>query len=220
MQVTLNKNSWHFKYYSAMVGTKPPRTLCPYFWIMVVLIIISPIVGAIYSINKTLSFIGKLYRKLTSKKVKPSETYEDTLARWDREHANETKKYLFWSKVGDLSSKFFKWVILPIVGITLLYIISSSAYQMGWLQTLITLGLILFFVGIIVGFVYLIEEYGGNIARGLGKFGRIISKIFKFINPFNWKITKIIGEMIKAGYTKACPLIQWDENLEELKNNL
>jgi len=217
MQVTLNKDSWHYKYYSAMVGSKPPRTLCPYFWIMVALIIISPIVGSIFLIGKITTFISKSYNKLKPKKVKPSETYEETLARWDREHATEAKRYLFWNKVGDISSKFFKWVILPVMGIGLLYMLSSSAYQMGWLTTLVTILVILFIIGIMLSIYWLIDRYAEVVGGGLV---RLVVTIFKFINPFNWKITMIIGEMIKAGYTKACPLIQWDENLEESKNNL
>jgi hypothetical protein len=217
MQVTLNKDSWHYKYYSAMVGSKPPRTLCPYFWIMVALIIISPIVGSIFLIGKITSFISKGYNKLKPKKVKPSETYEETLARWDKERAAETKRYLFWGKVGDICFKLFKWVIIPVIGITILYVLSSSAYQMGWLVTLITISIILFLIGIMLSIYWLIDRYGEVVGGG---FIRLVVTIFKFINPFNWKITMIIGEMIKAGYTKACPLIQWDENLEESKNNL
>jgi hypothetical protein len=36
-----------------------------------------------------------------------------------------------------------------------------------------------------------------------------ISGIFKYLNPFNWKITKILWEIIKSIYNKACPLIEW-----------
>ena len=217
MQVTLNKDSWHYRYYSAMVGSKPPRTLCPYFWIMVALIIISPIVGSIFLIGKITTFISESYNKLKPKKVKPSETYEETLARWDRERAAEDKRYLFWNKVGNISSKFFKWVILPLLGITILYLLSSSAYQMGWLGTLITILVFSGILGIMLSIYWLLDRYGEVVGGG---FVRLVVTIFKFINPFNWKVTMIIGEMIKAGYTKACPLIQWDENLEESKNNL
>jgi hypothetical protein len=184
---------------------------------MVALIIISPIVGSIFLIGKITTFISESYNKLKPKKVKPSETYEETLARWDRERAAEDKRYLFWNKVGNISSKFFKWVILPLLGITILYLLSSSAYQMGWLGTLITILVFSGILGIMLSIYWLLDRYGEVVGGG---FVRLVVTIFKFINPFNWKVTMIIGEMIKAGYTKACPLIQWDENLEESKNNL
>lgn len=41
--MTLNLNSWHAKYYNRVFGINPPKTLCPYFWTMVVLVLFSPL---------------------------------------------------------------------------------------------------------------------------------------------------------------------------------
>lgn len=216
MQVTLNKNSWHYKYYNAMVSDTPPRTLCPYFWIMVALIIISPFVGVFFLVDKTFKF----FVKLIPKRAEKEETYEEMVVRWEKRDEVRRKKTKFWGNVADYISKFFKWIVLPAFGLIVLWALSVTSYELGWLQSLIRVGIFLVIVAIIVGFIYFLEEYGEYIAIGLGGFGRFIGKIFKFINPLNWKVTQIIGEMIKAGYTKACPLIQWDGNLEESKNNI
>jgi hypothetical protein len=63
--------------------------------------------------------------------------------------------------------------------------------------------ILLVFVGIIRGFVWLANTYAEKTSKNLIKF-------FKFINPLRFKSVQIIGQMIKAWYTKACPLITWE----------
>ena len=41
---------------------------------------------------------------------------------------------------------------------------------------------------------------------------------FKFINPLRFKFVQIIGQMIKAWYTKACPLITWEGKSQDELN--
>jgi hypothetical protein len=42
MNITLNKSSWHFKLYSNIFSDTPPKSLCPYFWSMVAIVVFSP----------------------------------------------------------------------------------------------------------------------------------------------------------------------------------
>ena len=44
MNITLNKNSWHYKIYSKIVDNTPPKSLCPYFWTLVMIFTFSPLI--------------------------------------------------------------------------------------------------------------------------------------------------------------------------------
>lgn len=212
MGITLNKNSWHFKYYSSMISHTPPRSLCPYFWTMVLLIIISPVIGAgllvsfiSKQIKSAFEYVKFLFRSREPEVKKPQRTIEELIDEMDKQYAAELARSQKWNKAGDVVSKFFKWVVTPIMGLFLLFSLGGAIYDAGWLTTLITIGIIILFVGVIVGLIYIIEEYGSRMGKG-------ISKFFSFINPLNWKLVIIIGEMIKTAYTKACPLITWEGN--------
>ena len=207
-QVTLNKNSWHFKYYSLIVSDTPPRSLCPYFWTMILLMAMSPIMLLGFSCIK----ISKLFNKIKPKATKKVETEEQRFARWDREDKKERKRIAFWNKAGDKFVLILKYVFLPIVLCLIVYHMYIAGEKNGWLNLLIYFGVgilvALFFVGVILFF----ETYGSKIGGAIGK-------VLSFINPFNWKVTKICGEMVKAQYTKMCPIITWVGEDKKIKRD-
>lgn len=63
-KITFNQNSWHFWYYSNLISKTPPKVLCPYYWCMVFLIVLSPILLPVIGIKKLYKFI--------SNKIKPN----------------------------------------------------------------------------------------------------------------------------------------------------
>jgi hypothetical protein len=207
-QVTLNKNSWHFKYYSSIVSDTPPKSLCPYFWTMILLMVISPIMLLGFITIK----ISKLFNKIKPIATKKVETEEQRFARWEREDKKDRKRAIFWNKAGDYFVLILKYVFLPIILCLIVYYMYITGEKNGWLNLLMYFGIAiliaLFFVGVILFF----ETYGNKI-------GGVIGKVLSFINPFNWKVTKICGEMIKAQYTKMCPLITWVGEDKKIKRD-
>jgi hypothetical protein len=206
--VTLNKDSWHFKYYSAVVGGDPPKTLCPYFWMMFLLIVISPLILILFVSFKVIDFIGKLKHR----KTKEALTYEELEIEWEKQEEKEKKQRVFWNNAGDKFLLFIKYVFVPAIAIFLIYQAFQFGSKLGWLQLLINIGVGILIISSVVGLFVVIEKYGGRV-------GKVILKGLNFINPFNWKITNIIGEMINAWYTNSCPIVDWvgDETTPENK---
>ena len=204
--VTLNKNSWHFKIYSKIVSDNPPKSLCPYFWTMVLLTILSPFILLFWGCYLISDFVSNGFNLLVSKIVpkKKEETYEETLARWEREKKQKIKREKFWGKASDIFVIFLKYVVLPAAAIFFLYFLYAKGSEVGWLNLFVALGVVLLIIGVVVLFIFLCEKYGGVI-------GKFILKMLRPLNVFNWKITKMTGMMIVATYKKMCPLITWVE---------
>jgi len=194
-QVTLNKNSWHFKLYKSMVSDDTPKSLCPYFWTMVLLIILSPLIVVAYGIVEIGTFLTK---KFGSKKI---ETFGEKLERYRKEEEKAIKRMKFWDRAGEICSWVIKYVVLPFIIICFIGLIVYSGMEMGWLELLKQVLIGLTVVGVLTSIPFL-----------LIKISPFLGKILTRLNPFNWKVTIIIGEMIKTVYTKACPLITWESD--------
>lgn len=185
-KVTLNKDSWHFKYYSSIVDDSPPKTLCPYFWTMVALIIFSPIIFLFRGILKLVDFLD--IKKSEKNKVLSDGEYEKRLA--NKEKRNKILiligKVIFWGFIG-----FFVCLILALL--------FHGVQKVGvWV--------------IIRGFLLVIGFF--TIAYHILKF--VIDKSEYIGNFFKLKIFTLPIEMIVATYKKACPLVDWKTNETEL----
>ena len=206
-QVKLNKDSWHFKYYSMIVSSNPPKSLCPYFWTMVLLILLSPLVGLIMSIVYIMKYITMFFDWIVPKKEKKQKSMKEYQREYKKimetQKEKEKRREKFWNSVGDKFSWFFTYIFVPSGLLLLIYKVFSVAVKVGWLKFLIYFGLAILTLGLIVGFIIFVETFGGRI-------GKFISKCLSILNPFNWKVTKICGEMIVATYTKMCPIITWE----------
>jgi amino acid transporter len=207
MNVTLNKNSWHFKLYESVVGSNPPKSLCPYFWTMVLVICVSPLI----LIFKLVSFIGdgftKIKKKLVTEEVKPELSYDE----WIQSREEEFEKLMIrrekWDKATDIFLIVLKWVMIPLLGLLFIYGLYEAGKTLGLIGILTAIGISLLIISIILGLVYLIEEHGHKAVGPIGRF-------LRWINPLNWEITQMIGGMIYATYKKACPLIEWEGDNE------
>lgn len=208
-QVTLNKNSWHYKYYCMVVGDYAPKSLCPYFWTMVILIIVSPVfllaMGVIKFMDTATGFFDKITIIKSKKEVK--EVKRKTEQEWDEWFDEQEKKAIAkkerWDKLSHKFSLVFGWVIVPLIFIVAIWQGYNLIVKHGIIPIVVVLLIILVFVGVIWGFVWLANTYAEKTGKNLIKF-------FKFINPLRFKSVQIIGQMIKAWYTKACPLITWE----------
>lgn len=212
-QVTLNTNSWHFKYYSLIVSDNPPKSLCPYFWTMVLLMLLSPVVGLFFAINYINKQVTNFFDRVLPKKPKKEETYEEIIARWEKKDKEQKKREKFWNKAGDVLVWTLKWIILPTVLLFLIYFTYKHVVKVGWVVFLISLGIGILVSALFIGVIKLIEWITEKVHNNSNRIG----KFFSYLNPLNWKATKIVGEMIKAQYTKMCPLITWvgDEKKED-----
>ena len=205
-QVKLNKNSWHYRYYSQIVGSYTPKSLCPYFWSLVGLLMLSPFIFFIYYMTMFSDYVTKKIDKiLPKKKVKYDYPKNDDewVEYFKKQNELSERREKYWDKIFSKTTIIAKWIVLPILVIALVYLIYYGGEKYGWLSLLIRIGLALLFIGIIFGIVVFIEKITETLGGGF-------NKVWKYINPFKWTITKMIGGMIYAWYKKSCPLIEWE----------
>lgn len=184
MNITFNKNSWHYKYFNWITGMEPPKSLCPYFWITVAITILLPIILLV-------NFILYVNKKIFTKKEK-----KPNFLKTEAEIKFQRKKTKFYNKLGDLFINFILFIIGPLL---VLYILFSTVFMVYIIPFDVLWTLILIFASLLVGVTIIYN------------FLKEISEVFKYLNPFNWTITIICWEIIKSVYKKACPLIKWEE---------
>lgn len=208
MNVTLKQNSWHYKLYSKVISNNPPKTLCPYFWSLVAILLFSPalIIGWLFSqIGKGFTWVRK---SLTIEKKRESLSEEqrwqeikkkiDEMERRDRINRHR------WDIISNFTTKLFKWVVLPLLAVGVVYSIFQGVNKLGLIPFLIAIGISLGIILVVVGFIWLSDKYGSRIVNP------IMDNLIK-INPAKWSVVQLIGGMIYSFYVKACPIIQWED---------
>ena len=212
MNVTLKQNSWHFKLYSRVIDDNPPKTLCPYFWSLVTILLFSPIILIMFLIKWTIEGIGYVKKNITPTKVEPEKSFEERLEAMKKQIEKEDKKEERRRKILDfmvgIGSLLFKWVVLPSLAIGVIYTFFLAGNKLGWLQFL---GVIAFVVGVILtifGFIWTIDTYGHKVIHPVGR-------VLRKLNPLKWGVIQIIGGMIYATYVKACPVIEWEDKVSK-----
>lgn len=216
MAIKLKTDSWHYRFFDKnFPHSSPPKSLCPYFWILVGLMVLYPFIkGA-----EIVMALGNAFGKLFSPKIKPEpyETFEEKLERWKAENERERRKQERMEKIGKLFGKFLFYVVLPLAMIFLLVYIWVTAQRFGWYDVLIAIGITIAGTASFVSLLYLIDnantswdnsEWGQKINIRLSKIFDGVVKVMEYIvTPLKW-----IGWMIKASYEKACPIVEWEDN--------
>ena len=178
MNITLKKDSWHFKIYSKVFSDKTPKSLCPYFWKWVAMIICSPILILFW----LMGFLTKLFEP----KPKPKKSINDMT---EDELREETERYIKKEKRVEILAK----ILAGIGGLFLLVLLVLSMYlsvkRVGWFNFFRD---VFSLVGVMVSVYWAIG---------------ILSKTSKKIGDSN--VVKVPLAMIKAIYTKTCPIINW-----------
>jgi hypothetical protein len=178
MDITLKKDSWHFKIYSKVFSDKTPKSLCPYFWKWVAMIICSPIL--------ILFWLMKVLTTLFEPKPKPKKSIHDMT---EDELSEENERLRKKEKRVEICAKIFA----GIGGLFLLLLLVSSMYfgikTVGWFNFFKD---VFSLVGLAFSFYWTIV---------------ILSKNIKKIGDSN--VVKVPLAMIKAVYTKTCPIINW-----------
>jgi hypothetical protein len=178
MNITLKKDSWHFKIYSKVFSEKTPKSLCPYFWSWVAMIIFSPFLILFW----TMGALTKLFESKPKPKKPMSEMTDEEL---EKEFERIDKKF----KRSQIGAE----ITLGVFGVILLTLLILSMYsgikKIGWFNFFRNMFSV---VGLMVTTYYTID---------------LISKNSKRIGNSN--VVKVPLAMIKAIYTKTCPIINW-----------
>jgi len=178
MNITLKKDSWHFKIYSKVFSEKTPKSLCPYFWSWVAMVIGSPFLILVW----LMGVLTKLFEPKPKPKKPMSQMTEE-----------EIKK-----EIERLDKKFKRSerganIVLGIGGVLVLSLMLLTMYlgaqKVGWFKLFKDIFSI---VGLMVTIYWTIV---------------LISKNIKRIGDLN--VVKVPLAMIKAIYTKTCPIINW-----------
>ena len=189
MKIQLNKNSWHFNYYSSVISDRTPKTLCPYFWTMVTLIVLSPVL---------LPFmLGiKINKMIPKKKPVPKKSIFDMT---DEELDVETKRINKRLKRSEIVGKIVMTIFILFIVSLVVLTFYLGAKKDGWFEVLKTMfSLIGLWSVMYFTITFLIEHNVGS----------KVSKMLCGVSKCN--IIRVPVEMIKSFYTKACPLINWN----------
>ena len=137
MQITLSKNNIFSRYYRWVFRDRLPMSLCPFFWTMIFLIVLSPII---------LTF--KLVMYIVDNVHFPSKPRKERSAEyWEKRHKQNQKFEKVSSKVGKVIVGFFIGCYVVLV---LIFIVTSIG-KVGWLHFFIYLFSLVGLIGSIVG---------------------------------------------------------------------
>ena len=186
MEVSLSRNAWHSKYYNFVKGHYPTydfKSLCPYFWTMVSLILLSPVIVSWKVIKMIIkrpvksvgNVIASSVDKVFSQPIKPRK---------------EPSKFSKWyDRNGEKIGEWFGKIYLITMGLIAL--------------TLLIVGIVILFQekGAWLGFVYIFTIIGGLVS--------LFSLIWLVISFFETDIWKMIKGMMYSTKNKVCPMITW-----------
>jgi hypothetical protein len=193
MAIKLKAESWHYKFFKKQLPyTSAPRTLCPYFWMLVGLLVTYPIIKIGNGIDTFFTWLVGFIPKTKEK--------EQSQEEWEREYKEKRRKAKIkeekMHRIGKFFSNIFFYGVLPIIGCILIYFIGRELIRIPLINTLVAFGICIVLAVIIVGIVELGERWGD----------KVIDFLIKIIGtPIKW-----CWLMIKAGYEKACPLVEWE----------
>jgi hypothetical protein len=186
--------------------SEPPKTLCPYFWITLALCIITPLQMLFRGFDSIMKKIVSAFPK----KAKVEKTMDEWEIEYKEQRQKQKIKQARMEKIGKFFGKVFMYGVAPILLIILVYGMFKEFQKLGWYHTLAGLGICIviaiFIVAIYTLIGFLFDRYSTKVGNAITKFS-----VFIF-TPLKW-----IGWMIKAGYEKACPLVEWEGDTDVKK---
>ena len=117
MEVRLNRNSWHTRFYRWVYGSEPRYwSLCPYFWTIVLCLVASPLI----LIFKATGIIRHEPKPLKPAKPPPKPT------------ATQLKKEAKLAKLRDRRNRRFARFMLTLVAGLVVFAMVSGFQEKGW----------------------------------------------------------------------------------------
>ena len=179
MDITFNYQNWLSRYYAWVFGVNPPNWLCPFFWLIIFLVALSPIILIVKG------FVA-IIRKIPAQSKKRAEYLKnETTEQYQRRHQkNDTRM-----KIAQIIGKvIFGIVLLFYAGIIIyaLYL-SMMAYDFhDWMiRALILLGGLVAIAGVLIGVGW---------------------AVFK---TFTSNAANTVYHLIGMAYHTVCPHITW-----------
>jgi MFS family permease len=187
MKITLNKESWHSRFYKWAIKTEDlPKTLCPYFWIMLFIVLTSPVLIVVRSITWIFGKIGQLFKKKEKEILSEEEEFDRMI--------KQTRRMVLASKIVLTGS-----LLLLITMVT--FVLWDVHHKHSWKEILV---IFFMFVGMITT---VILSIWGLIAliKAL--------RIERITETRIWIKTGAAFSIIWAALVgikeKACPIINW-----------
>lgn len=182
MKIQLNKNSWHFKYYSAVISSNPPKSLCPYFWSLVAIILFSPVI----LLFKLAAKLGSLLPKKKSKSKSLFDMNQEELDEYLKKLNKRAKKT-------EMIGKIVFGVFISMVTILVCLGLYGSTQKIGFFETMVNAFSLFGFAC----FLFLVTNF------------LVEKKVDSRVRKLFGGVFKIPVAMVKAIYERSCPLINW-----------
>ena len=135
MDITFNYQNWLSRYFAWVFGVNPPNWLCPFFWLIIFLVVLSPIIV----------YLCKRIPKRKSTKVEKPKT--------DEQYERKRKKERIFMKVATFIGKAIFACLLAFYAGIIVYVLylSIMAYDLhDWLMgALMIIGAITVIGGVI-----------------------------------------------------------------------
>jgi hypothetical protein len=171
MLVNLSRSSWHSKYYNFVKGYYPTyefKSLCPYFWTIVTLILLLPVI-LIWKGFKT--FVVTPTKKI-AKVVKKEPKYKPY---------KEPTKFVKWCQKNDSKiTKGFQYLYFGLMGGLLVLMLSVGVYNLFSTE------------GFLMGVIYIFAGIGALTTTVLTVWG-----IISFFETDTWTMIKGMSYSIK-----------------------
>jgi MFS family permease len=140
MQITLSKNNIFSRYYRWVFRDRLPMSLCPFFWTMIFLIVLSPII---------LTF--KLAMYIQDNVHFPNKPRKERSAEyWKKRNERNKKTEKLSTKIG----KVFFGLIIAFNTVLVIIFIVTSIGEVGWIKFFIYTFSLIGLIGSIVGVLY------------------------------------------------------------------
>lgn len=238
-EISFTTNSWHFKLLKWMwnVESKKLNNLCPYYWTVVLSIIILPVYCFIFLVAKIYDWcdekidiiVDKLGLKNRLNKIKMPEIHIlDKLqlhSRYDNINNSLTKNNIFII-IWKYGKTIFIYLIVLFFLIGLICFLVNLYYASIKANTFIIFYFVVSFIGLVI-FYFITSSYfyrlNTIVFEPIFELFDCIDSLLKsligiFLIPF--KIIGLIFEKLKIKYDEVCPFINWNDKNNDIDNQL
>jgi len=149
MDITFNYQNWLSRYYAWVFGVNPPNWLCPFFWLIIFLVALSPVIVVIKGLVSLFRLIPKQSKK------RAAYLQNETAEQYER----RKQKSDTFLKIAQIAGKVIFGLVMAFYAGIIIYglYLSIMAYDLhDWLMGAVTLiGIAVVFLGAVYGIGWL-----------------------------------------------------------------